>query len=149
MTVDYFYRWATSSDARADAFAAAQHFGISSTAGWAWERSHVLPDVQAWRPSQDSTTISVSTVDGSTVRTITHNYLTGWFAIVATNNPVPVLLNSTALAFACNREAAGALTSTGGHVPFILKNNIGAVITDVACSPIFAGSHYPIGGYST
>lgn len=144
--IDYFFRWPTSSDARADAFAAAQHFGFihPSSAGstvsvWSWARSHILPDVQAWRPSQDSTTIVVSTVDGSTRRVITHNYLTGWFAIAAINRQVPVLLNSTALAFALDRDGP----------PYIVKNNIGAVITDVGVSPVFAGSHYPIGGYST
>ncbi len=99
----------------------------------------MLPNVQAWRPSQDSTTLTVSTIDGSTTHTVTHTYLTGWFAIVATNNPVGVLDVSTNLAFCLNRDGP----------PYVRINNIGAVITDVGCQPIFAGSHYPLGGYST
>jgi hypothetical protein len=158
--IDYFFKWNTSSDARADAFAAAQKFGGlfnssqgSTTTVWAWAQDHVLPNVQAWRPSQDSTTISVSTFDGSTIRTIAHNYLAGWFAIVATNQPVTVLTNSTALAFALRREWTPKIVSTadGSTTPsnLIVKNNIGAVITDVGVSPVFAGSNYPIGGFST
>lgn len=124
--IDYFFRWATSSEARADAFAAAQKFGFQTSSGaWVWAQDHVLPDVQAWRPSQD--------VGG------VHTYLSGWFAIVSINRQVSVLLNSSELAFALNREGP----------PYVIKNNIGAVISDVACQPVFAGSHYPIGGYST
>lgn len=134
---DYFFRWATSSQARADAFAAAQKFGslVPSSEGspinlWQWARDHVLPDVQAWRPSQDVT---------SSAGTVTHSYQVGWFAIVSLNNQVPLLLNSSQLAFCLNRDGP----------PYIIKNNIGAVLSDIAVSPIFAGSHYPIGGYSS
>lgn len=127
--IDYFFRWATSSEARADAFALAQHFGIQSSSGaWSWAVDHVLPNVQAWRPSQDITSSGV----------VIHNYQTGWFAVVSLNNQIPLLLNSSQLAFALNRDGP----------PYIVKNNIGAVLSDIAVSPIFAGSHYPVGGYT-
>lgn len=137
--IDYFLRWNTSSEAKADALSAAQKFGFQLSSGWAWGRDHVIPDVRAWRPSQDVVTTIVSTVDGTTYRTIVHNYLTDWFAIVSLNNQVSVLLNSSELAFALDRDGP----------PYVIRNNIGAVISDVVCSPVFAGSHYPIGGYST
>lgn len=128
--IDYFFRWATSSEARADIFASAQRFGVQLDSGtWSWALDHVLPDVKVWRPSQDIVS------SGS----IVHSYLTGWSAIVSLNNQVNILLNSSQLAFALDRNGP----------PYVIKNNIGAIISDVACSPIFAGSHYPIGGYSS
>lgn len=128
--IDHFCRWSTSSEARADAFAAAQHFGMQSSVAWAWATDHVLPNVQAWRPSQDIT---------SSAGVVTHTYQVGWFAIVSLNQPSDIILNSSRLAFALNRDGP----------PYVIKNNIGAIISDIAVSPIFAGSHYPIGGYST
>ena len=85
----------------------------------AWARDHVLPNVSAWRVS-------------------TGVPFTGWFAIVSLNKQVDALLNAAALQFALDRDGP----------PYIIRNNIGAAITDVACSPIFAGSHYPIGNYT-
>lgn len=135
--IDYFFRWATSSEARADAFSAAQHFGIQlNSSTWIWAGDHVLPNVQAWRPSQDIITASSFS---SSVMIVTHNYLPGWFAIVALNGEIDLLLNSSQLAFALNRDGP----------PYIIRNNIDTIISDVACQPIFAGSHYPLGGYST
>lgn len=127
--IDYFFRWATSSEARADAFAAAQHFGLNTAQGWQWALDHVIPNVQAWRPSQDITSSTG----------VIHNYQAGWFAIASLNNQVQVLLNSSQLAFALNRDGP----------PYVIRNNIGAIISDIAVSPVFAGSHYPIGGYSS
>lgn len=127
--IDYFMRWQTEADAKADTFSLAQHFGYQSPPAWVWLQDHVLPNVQAWRPSQDIVSSGVTT----------HNYLTGWFAIVANKNQISVLLNSSQLAFALDRDGP----------PYVVKNNIGAIITDIACSPIFVGSHYPIGGYSS
>jgi len=118
--IDYFFKWTDEAAAKADAFAIAQRFNVNGQ----WLQDHVLPNVQAWRPSQD--------VGG------VHTFLIGWFAVVATNQPVPILTNAAALAFALDRDGP----------PYVIKNNIGAVITDVAVSPIFAGSHYPIGGFN-
>ena len=84
--------------------------------------------MKAWRISQD-----VTNPDGS----ITHTYLTGWYCIVSVNKPNAQLTNDPNLAFALNRDGP----------PYVLKNNIGAIISDVNCAPIFAGSHYPIGGW--
>lgn len=123
--IDYFFRWTDEAAAKADAISLAQHFGFQSSAAWVWAADHVLPNVQVWRPSQD--------VGG------VHTYLAGWSAIVSVNNQVAALLNAAALAFALNRDGP----------PYVIKNNIGVIISDVACSPIFAGSHYPIGGYSS
>lgn len=123
--IDMFFRWSSEGAAKQDALALAEFLGVEITPGVReWLRDHVLPNVKAWRPSQD--------VDG------VHSYLTGWFAIVSLMQPRDVLLNASALSFALNREGP----------PYIIRNNIGAVITDIACEPIFLGSHYPIGGYN-
>ena len=125
--IDYFLRWNSEADAKNDAFALIQKFGSLDGNGiLQWARGHVLPDVKAWRPSQDGGSPPV------------HNYLSGWFAIVALDRRADVLLNASALAFALDRDGP----------PYIIKNNIGAIITDVACEPIFAGSHYPMGGFT-
>ncbi len=126
---DYFLKFASEDDAKASALLLAEKHGIEISPGViAWARDHVLPDVKVWRPSQDTI------VDGQVV----HQYLTGWFAIVSLNERRETLLNAAALAFAMDRDGP----------PYIVRNNIGTVITDVAVEPIFAGSHYPIGGYS-
>lgn len=134
--IDYFFRWATEADAKQDSLMLANYLHVSSSGFRDWAHDRVLPDVKAWRPSQD--TIIVSSI--SSVATITvHNYLAGWSAIIALQTQAQVLLNATALSFALNREGP----------PYVIQNNIGAIISDVACEPIFAGSHYPVGGYSS
>ena len=69
---------------------------------------------------------------------MTHTYLAGWFGILSLDHIENVIINDNSLAFALDRNGP----------PYVIKNNIGAVINDVAVSPIFAGSHYPLGGIS-
>lgn len=126
--IDYFFKWTDEAAAKQDALMLADYLNVSPGNLKDWARDKVLPNVRAWRPSQDVAGV--------------HTYLTGWFAIVSVNRQVPVLLNATALAFALDRDARNA-----GH-PFVIKNNIGAVLSDVGVSPVFAGSNYPIGGYT-
>jgi hypothetical protein len=123
--IDYFFRWANEAAANADATLLSNKFNLGNI----WSLDCVLPNVLAWRPSQD--------VGG------VHTYLTTWHAIVSWPKPISVLLNASALAFALDRDAAKL------GQPFVIQNNIGAVILDIAVSPIFAGSNYPIGGYNT
>ncbi len=120
--IDYFLQWSNEAAAQADALILSQKY--YQQVATAWSQNLVLPNVKAWRPSQD--------IGG------VHTFLTGWFAIVAWPTQVSILLNATALAFALDRNGP----------PYIVKNNIGAIINDVGVSPIFAGSHYPIGGYT-
>lgn len=120
--IDYFLRFNT----EADAITAAQgsilgQYGPDSV--WSWNRHFVVPGAQAWRISQDN-------ADGS------HRYLAGWYAIVSLEKTNKKLDNDPALQFCLNRDGP----------PYLIINNIGNVIQDVACQPIFAGSHYPIGG---
>jgi len=104
-----------------------------------WGLFRVLPNVQAWRISQD-----VFSNDSPPVF-LRHTYLAGWFAILAMEETLNVLLNDNNLAFALNRN-----WTRGASPPnLIVKNNIGAVIQDIGVSPVFAGSDYPIGGWST
>jgi hypothetical protein len=123
--IDYFCRWSSEDAAKQDAGRLNQYFGLPLTAGWSLYQ--FLPDVKAWRVSQD-----VHNPDG----TVTHTYLAGWFGILSLDHMENVILNDNSLAFALNRDGP----------PYVIKNNIGAVINDVAVSPIFAGSHYPMGG---
>ena len=76
--------------------------------------------------------------DGFAAGNVTHAYLTGWFGILALDHIEDVILNDNSVAFVLDRNGP----------PYIIKNNIGTVIQDVAVSPIFAGSHYPMGGYN-
>lgn len=122
--IDYFLRFNT----EADAITAATGTALGQfdpQNNWHWNTHFVLPGVQAWRISRDNP-------DGS------HNYLTGWMCLVATVNPNAQLDGNPALQFTLNRDGP----------PYVLKNNIGAVLQDVGVQPIFAGSHYPIGGYN-
>lgn len=126
--IDYFLRFNTENDAiNAATGSALGQFDNNSPPVWHWNTHFVLPNVQAWRISQDT-----HNPDGS----VTHNYLSGWMCLVATVNPNAQLNNDPALQFTLNRDGP----------PYVVKNNIGAVIQDVGVQPIFAGSHYPIGG---
>ena len=122
--IDYFFKWADEATAKADAVMLAGYLNTDAQSLKQWARDRVLPNVQVWRPSQD--------VGG------VHTFLTGWFAIIGVNRQVTVLLNATALQFALNRDGP----------PYIVRNNIGGIITDVAVSPVFLGSHYPVGGFT-
>lgn len=133
--IDYFFRWASEADAKQDALMLADYLNVDPQNPTVrdWARDRTLPNVKAWRVSQD-----VHNPDG----TVTHTYLAGWFAIISIPRQVTVLLNASALAFCLDRDACLV------GQPFVIRNNIGAVITDVGCEPIFAGSKYPIGGYN-
>ena len=122
--IDYFAKWNSETEAKQDAYRLRQYFGSDGgTIVKDWYLHQFSPNVQVWRPSQDNT-------DG------THNYLTGWFGILSLDHIESVIINDNSLAFALNRDGP----------PYVVKNNIGAIINDVAVSPIFAGSHYPLGG---
>lgn len=130
---DYFFKFTNEAQAKAAAEMLAGHY--DTTIGWLF--SHVVTNVQAWRPSQD-----VSGTDAEGKPKVTHTYLTGWFAIVSIESPapIPLLMNAGSLQFAINRTKLDA-----GQTPFVVKNNIAGVITDVAVSPI-TSPNYPIGG---
>jgi hypothetical protein len=122
-------------------FAAAAFQGAGRLQAWTqpwfnWGTFRVLPNVKAWRPSQDVFTGSPPVFDH-------HVYLAGWFAILAMEETLPAILNDNNLAFALNRDWTPGMSPSN----LVIKNNIGAIIQDVAVSPVFAGSNYPIGGF--
>jgi hypothetical protein len=126
--IDYFCRWATLTEAKQDARRLRQYFGTDD--GFIikeWYLNQFLPDVKAWRPSLD-----VTNPDG----TVSHAYITGWLGILALDYQEPVILNDSSLSFALDRDGP----------PYVIKNNIGAILQDLAVAPIFCGSHYPLGG---
>src|SRR5262245_14131071 len=107
-----------------------------------WGTFRVLPNVKAWRISQDVFTGSPPVFDH-------HVYLAGWFAILAMDEVIPAILNDNNLAFALDRDAANAaMAGESPHPPIVVKNNIGAIINDIGCEPVFAGSNYPMGGWN-
>jgi hypothetical protein len=63
------------------------------------------------------------------------NPITGWMRL-------PPLHNDEALEFTLVRDECVA-----GR-PFVVRKNIGALITDVQVSPVFLGSTYPVGGFN-
>jgi hypothetical protein len=129
--IDYFCKWNSEQAAKQDAIRLRNYFGTDGgTLIKDWYLHQFIPNALAWRPSQD-----VTNPDG----TITHTYLTGWFGILALDYVENVIINDNSLAFALNRDG-------GQGVPYVIKNNIGGIINDVAVAPVFAGSHYPLGG---
>ena len=117
--------------------------GDNPVAG-SWNLDHVIPNVKVWRPSQD-TTQTMTDSKGAQLQIVIHTYLSGWFAIVAANTetPIQVLFNASQLQFALNRTAREA------GQPFVLKNNIGGIITDICCAPTFLMQNsYPVGNYA-
>lgn len=122
--VDYFCRWSDEQAAKQDAARLQNYFGTPISTNWLLHQ--FLPNVKVWRPSQDT----------GTPPNVVHTYLTGWFGILSLDHIEDVIINDNSLAFALDRDGP----------PYVLKNNIGNIITDVAVSPLFAGSHYPLGG---
>ena len=141
MMYDYGFHFASAAAAKADAtMLAGQFHTATGDSPESWAQDHVIAGVQVWRPSQD---VHGTDADGNP--TVTHTYLAGFYVWVSVDNdaPIPALLNHSALAFCLNRDAREA------HSPFVVKNNIGAVLQDLGCSPVFAmNNYYPIGGYS-
>lgn len=145
-TIDYFMKFAGEAQAKAAAEMLAGHYdptvsvlaGTGQSVVLGWAKDHTIANVQVWRPSQD-----VPGTDSLGNDIVTHTYQTGWFCIVAITSPAPIpaLLNSPNLAFALNR------TKREAGQAFVVKNNIGALITDIAVSPLPAmNNYYPIGG---
>jgi hypothetical protein len=129
--IDFFCRWTDEAAAKQDARRLSRYLGVDDgSIVKEWYLHQFLPNVKAWRPSQDFS----SPPDP----TILHTYLAGWMGILALDYIEPVIINDNSLQFALDRNGP----------PYVIKNNIGGIINDVAVSPIFAGSHYPLGGIS-
>jgi hypothetical protein len=132
--IDFFMRYATEAEAIADSYALAEQAGFHKFSD-AWLTDHTLPDVKAWRPSQN-------TMSGDTPPQVVRHFLTGYYVLVSLRGRNQTLLNAAALAFCLDRDACNR------GDPFVVKNNIGAVIQDIGVEPTFAGSNYPIGGFA-
>ena len=103
---------------------------------------HVLPGLKCWRPSQD---VPITNPSPPPANLMTHTYLAGYYVLVSAQSSEPnaAFLADPNLAFALDRTAHAA----GGA--FVVKNNIGGVISDLACSPWFADpAPYPMGGFN-
>lgn len=127
--IDYFLKFNTEADAITAAESAGKLGQRDDQGDWHWNTDHVAPNIKAWRISQD-----VTNPDGS----VTHTFLTGWYCIVSLVGINATLNNDPALQFTLDRDGP----------PYVVKNNVGAVLTNLGYQPVFAGSHYPIGGIS-
>ena len=59
------------------------------------------------------------------------------------SSPRPGFLSDPALAFVLDRTKREA-----GQGSFVVQNNIGGIIGDLACGPLFASTNpYPVGGF--
>jgi hypothetical protein len=103
-----------------------------------YRRQSTIDNVKVWRPSDDTTEM---VGDPPTTRVV-HTYLQGYWVLIAADKAEPVLADDMALEFALDRDACNA------GQPFIVGNNIGEEINDIAFEPMFAGSNYPVGGYA-
>lgn len=107
----------------------------------AWQGSYVLPDVKAWRPSQDHS-IGPDPMDPS-IPMIAHTYRAGWNLVISLPQIVPALLNHPNLIVMIDRDAALA-NRTG----MIVKANVSqAAMQDTRWEPVFAGCDYPWGNW--
>ena len=107
-----------------------------------WFYDHVQPGLQCWEPSQD-TTVTNPLPPPATLTT--HTYLTGYYVLVSVVSltPIPAFASDPNLAFILDRTQREA-----GAASYVVQNNIGAVIADLGCAPMFASSNpYPIGGF--
>jgi hypothetical protein len=108
-----------------------------------WLMDHVLPGIKCWEPSQDVTTVNP---DPPPATITTHTYLTGYYVLVsvASAAPIPALANDANLKFILDR------TKREARQAFVVKNNIGATLSNLGCQPVFESSNpYPVGDSSS
>lgn len=140
--LDYGFAFTNQAQAIAAAEMLAGHYQL----GVGWMQDHVIPGMQCWRPSQDTTS-------GSPPVT-THNFLAGYYVLVSVDNgtatPIPILANAASLKFILNRTARETIDA--GHpngYPFVVSNKIGAVLADLGCQPMYQSPNpYPVGGFN-
>ena len=137
--IDYVLRYDDEGAAQVDAIAMADAMGLPSVEDW--QRQHTIPDVKVWQPTQNRTETIPATDTTPEYERVVHTYVAGYFVTISLEAQEPVLLDNPALQFALDREQCNI------GKPFVLRNNIGQLIYDVAWEPMFAGSTYPLGGY--
>ena len=141
MMYDYGFHFASAAAAKADAtMLAGQFHTATGDSPESWAQDHVIAGLQCWQPSKD-----VAGTDSDGNPTTTHTYLVGYFVLVMIGSaaPIAVLNNHAALQFTLNRTRFEASQT------FVTKNNIGAIISDVACSPLpAAAKQFPVGGFN-
>lgn len=137
--IDYVLRYEDEEAAQADAIVLADAMGVPSAEQW--QLQHTIPDIKVWQPTQDSVETVPPTENMPEHERVVHAYIAGYFVAVSLDCQEPVLLDAPALQFALDREQCNI------GKPFVVKNNIGQLIADIAWEPMFAGSNYPLGGY--
>lgn len=128
--IDHVMLYATEAAAKADKERLEEAGGISATDQWQLNQS--IPDIRLWQPSKDTV------MDGKVV----HTYLKGFYLMISLSHVEPLLRDTPSIFFILDRDAA----SRGE--PFVVFNDIGAMISDIAFEPSFAGSKYPVGGWA-
>ena len=134
--VDYLFSYNNAGSAKAAYDALCTALGLPVSADY--RRQSTIDNVKVWMPSEDTTEMAG---DPPTARVV-HEYLQGYWILIAADKAEAVLADDMAMEFALDRDACNA------GQPFIVGNNIGDEINDLAFEPVFAGSNYPVGGYA-
>lgn len=129
--VDYFFSYNNATAAKNAYDILCTKLGLPTASDY--RRQSTIDNVKVWMVSDDTTT--------GTPPRVVHQYLPGYWVMIAAEKTESVLENDMALEFALDRDACNR------GAPFIVKNNVGAEINDYAHEPTFAGANYPLGGY--
>jgi hypothetical protein len=134
--IDYLFSYPNAGAAKAGYDALCTALGLPVSAEY--RRQSTIANVKVWHPSEDTTTM----VGNPPIAKVVHEYLQGYWILIAADKAEAVLADDMQLEFALDRDACNK------GLPFIAGNNIGSEIDDLAFEPMFAGSTYPLGGWA-
>jgi hypothetical protein len=118
MTIDYVLQFTDEATAQADPVVGTYWIpptsgpGPSSPGGWRGDS--VIPNMQVWHPSQDTT----NTIQGPNgpVDIIVHQYLPGFYILISKNQQDPALDNHKSMELTTQREGAAVFANFVGSI---------------------------------
>lgn len=134
---DCIMMWDTKAAALADAVAILSNTSLDAQGARDWLRDHVIPDLQVWRNSLDTTTTDAQ---GNTI--VVHSYIAKYFALISLTHRVAAIESDPALVLALDRDKMNARQA--GFVLFSAYSN--AILQDIRFQPVFLGMDVPWGG---
>lgn len=115
-----------------------QHASRDAQGNLVFQNDHVIADIKVWRVSQDVNGATTGP-DGQTIPTVTHTFLSGYFALISLPQIIPALRDHPAIQVVINRDANT-----------IIRRGIGinlALLNDMCFAPIYMGCTYPWGAW--
>src|SRR4051794_25257678 len=88
-----------------------QHTSMDGQGNPVFQGDHVIPDIKVWRASQDVAGTATGP-DGQTYPTVTHTYLSGYYALVSLPQIVPALRDHPAVQVVINRDSNAVIRRT-------------------------------------